>query len=274
MVTPQPGKQGPSAPVSPKSIYDFLSDFQQGKIRLVATGSSEPIDMEPNEGPHVLTAPSGETRRSSVFDPTGSSSSTSSVLPLPRLPCEFDQYDDCEETFDLNNVEDWVHHIDSVHLGGILPMNCICWFCDDGDFRAVNGTMHERQRNYTARMRHIADHYHQATTRDIRPDFDFLDHLHNNGLISEREFDIARNFHEAPQPRDGINTVKPAPSVSQRVAVESCLSKRRGHRLLLCRVCNIGCRLEPVLWRCGADGTIAADREIFVMMVVRSTYQS
>jgi hypothetical protein len=79
-------------------------------------------------------------------------------------------------------------------------------------------------------MRHIAEHFFQgATVEGMRADFPFLDHLRNNGLISERAYIIARDWHEAPQPRGGINTKRPSSSAYQgvtRVVVE--VKSRRG----------------------------------------------
>ncbi|KAL7785282.1 hypothetical protein V8C37DRAFT_405904 [Trichoderma ceciliae] len=51
------------------------------------------------------------------------------------------------------------------------------------------------------------DHYLKgATTDEVRPDFDFLDHLHANNLITRSQFLHAISFHEAPQPKNGINS--------------------------------------------------------------------
>ncbi|KAL7787125.1 hypothetical protein V8C37DRAFT_391109 [Trichoderma ceciliae] len=242
MVTPLTGRQRPSTLRLTEDIYNFLQVHQQRRILPVATGSSgssEPIHFDPRRGAHedasfssedfrsrpsemhVSSAGSGETRRSSVFDSSRYSSSTSSVLPRRQLPCEFYWYGDCEETFDLDNIDGWVHHIVSQHLGMALPMNCRCWFCDDFVFHAESELVHERRRCYTARMRHIADHFRRgATTDQVRPDFDFVDHLQANDLITRRDFRHSIGFHEAPQPKNGINSVPSAPSMGWEMAVE------------------------------------------------------
>ncbi|KAM0461736.1 hypothetical protein ACHAO4_000921 [Trichoderma viride] len=146
----------------------------------------------------------------------------------PQLPCEFAGYAYCEETFDLNNIDDWVEHICGDHLFWRLPRDCICWFCDDAVFHAVDGTVDERERNFRARMHHIAHHFgRDATISDIRPDFYLLDHLRDTGLISERDFRFHKDWHEAPQPKGGINSEEPAPRTYDRgVAVE--VKYRRG----------------------------------------------
>ncbi|KAH8125438.1 hypothetical protein ACSS6W_010552 [Trichoderma asperelloides] len=233
MATPRPDEQRPSTARLAEDIYGFLSDLYRGKTSCyMATGSSEPIHIDLCRKPHAVSSASGETRRSSVcssvFDSERSLSSMSSVSPGPQLPCEFYGYDDCEETFDLNNVNGWVQHICGHHLIWRLPRDCICWFCDDAVFRTVDETADEREHNYRARMHHIADHYARgATTSDIRPDFYFLDHLRDIGLVSERNFRIYKDWHEAPQPKGGINSKEPAPcAYHQEVAVE--VKWRRG----------------------------------------------
>ncbi|KAH6605024.1 hypothetical protein Trco_006731 [Trichoderma cornu-damae] len=248
MATPLTGRQGLLA----EDIYGFLQGHEQARTQSAATGSSEFIRFElrreaqqdalafsqdsrsRSSKMHVSSAGSGETRPPSIFDLGGYSSSTSSVLPRRqqqqrrrwrrrrRLPCEFYWYGDCQETFDLDDVDGWVRHVGSQHLDMILPTSCRCWFCDDFVFRAESETMGERRRCYAARIRHIAEHYRRgATTGQVRPDFDFLDHLRANDLITIRDFRHARDFHEAPQPKNGINSVPaPAPSAYSAVAVE------------------------------------------------------
>lgn len=77
-------------------------------------------------------------------------------------------------------------------------------------------------------MHHIAGHFgHGATISEIRPDFYLLDHLRNIGLVSETNFRMYKEWHEAPQPRGGINSEEPAPGAYDRgVAVE--VKCRRG----------------------------------------------
>ncbi|KAL6906954.1 hypothetical protein GGI43DRAFT_247445 [Trichoderma evansii] len=172
------------------------------------------------------------TRRSSVCssasDPYGTSSSMSVVSSSPQLPCEFYGYENCEETFDLNSFDDWVQHICGHHLRWRLPRYCICWFCDDAVFHAVDETADEREHNYRARMHHIADHFgHGATMSEIRPDFYFLDHLRDIGLVSERNFQACKAWHEAPLPKGGINSEGPAPDAyNQEMVIE--VKYRRG----------------------------------------------
>ncbi|PKK51257.1 hypothetical protein CI102_2775, partial [Trichoderma harzianum] len=134
-------------------------------------------------------------------------SSMTSVSPSQQLPCEFYWYGDCKETFDLHDIDGWVDHVAAYHLNMILPSKSCCWFCDKVVFHAQPVTQQQCRLRFTDRMHHIADHYRRgATLADVRPDFDFLDHLRINDLISGGSFQRARHYHETPQPKNGINS--------------------------------------------------------------------
>ncbi|KAF3058785.1 hypothetical protein CFAM422_011934 [Trichoderma lentiforme] len=225
-------------PLVVEDITHFLKEHKETKVRSTVTGSSDFQWELPQETPrrvsipprhrrrhrleaHVMSITSGETRRSSIFDSVESSSSASSALPGRRLPCEFYWYGDCEETFDLRDIDGWVDHVAAHHLDMILPSKSCCWFCDEVVFHAQPETQQQCRLRYTDRMHHIAGHYHQgATLADVRPDFDFLDHLRINALISEGSFQRARNFHEAPQPKNGINSVPTVARVDRGAVIE------------------------------------------------------
>ncbi|KAL7930307.1 hypothetical protein V8C35DRAFT_313519 [Trichoderma chlorosporum] len=160
-----------------------------------------------------------ESPPSSTFGSASLVSTAPSDFPRQRLPCEFYIYDDCNETFDLRDIDGWVHHNETQHLRMILPSVCWCWFCDEMVFRASPDDEQQRRLCYTNRMNHIAGHFRRGSTMDdVRPDFEFLHHLWINDLISQITFDHAKTFHEAPQPKRGINSVPP-PSVEQGVVV-------------------------------------------------------
>ncbi|KAL7909956.1 hypothetical protein GGI35DRAFT_349710 [Trichoderma velutinum] len=236
-----------------ESIPHFLEEYQETKIRSMVLGSSDFGQLElPHETPQRISISSkhphccrletqinmsitsGDTLHSSIFDSAESSSSKSSVLPGQRLPCEFYWYGNCEETFDLRDIDGWVDHVAAHHLDLILPRKSCCWFCDEVVFDAQPETQQQCRLCYTDRMHHIADHYRRgATIADVRPDFHFLHHLWINGLISEESFQRAKNFHEAPQPRNGINSVPTALRVDRGAVIEvtSRPQRRRQGRL-------------------------------------------
>lgn len=129
--------------------------------------------------------------------------------PLHRqlLPCEFAWFTDCEEMFDLDQEEAWVQHMAAHHLLWKFPRYTICWFCDDAEFRAKSSALRDRKVAYTQRICHVAEHFRLGRTiSDVRADFFFLDHIYDHGLINEILFQRAKDYHEVPQPKNGINT--------------------------------------------------------------------
>ncbi|KAM5348597.1 hypothetical protein ACJ41O_008421 [Fusarium nematophilum] len=175
------------------------------------------------------SAISGSTRLSSCFDrpyytrtntntAASSISTTTAAAPPPRrgptpplrqrpalptacpLVCEFIGYDGCDAVFDPDDEERWVAHVAGRHLRNIFPLVCGCWFCDDAEFEAASGSHADREACYRGRMRHIAWHFRNGWSVDqMRPDFFFLDHVHDYGLITEDMFQRATRFHEIPQ---------------------------------------------------------------------------
>ncbi|KAM6483100.1 hypothetical protein HDV62DRAFT_343592 [Trichoderma sp. SZMC 28011] len=252
---------------SAEDINRFLDKHKETKIHSTVIGSSDFQLEKRQETPcrvsnssrhrrrrrpeaRIMSTTSGETRHSSIFDPVESSSSVSSALPRQRLPCEFYWYGDCEETFDLRDIDAWVDHVAAHHLDMILPSKSCCWFCDEVVFHAQPETQQQCRLSYTDRMHHIADHYRRgATLAGVRPDFDFLDHLHMNELISEGSFQRARNFHEAPQPKNGINSVPTVSRVDRGAVIEQghgVSSESRGQTsyLMLCLPYRLSSRLS------------------------------
>ncbi|SPO01898.1 uncharacterized protein DNG_04571 [Cephalotrichum gorgonifer] len=118
-----------------------------------------------------------------------------------RMPCEFARYTGCTATFDVwTECESWIHHELEAHLGGEPPAACLCWFCDDFKFIADQTHGGDVGENFHSRMIHIASHFQDgADARRIRPDFFFLDHLWDRGLISRDVFDREKGLHEAIQ---------------------------------------------------------------------------
>lgn len=119
------------------------------------------------------------------------------------LPCEFAVYSDCAHTFALDETEQWIEH-SILHLQDRLPMRCMCWFCDDFLFDARE-QLQDKRSNFINRMDHIRNHIlddHYAMDQ-MRPDYYFLKHLKEHGLISERLYQIAWSWNESPAPSIG-----------------------------------------------------------------------
>lgn len=152
---------------------------------------------------------SSATPRSPAFDgPGGSSVYSRSTAPpthgpepaarqrpavpdnIPGwLPCEFRRYSRCGANFSFGQINVWIDHIIDEHLQGCFPSYSLCWFCDDEEFNPSSNQTDEKQTFYRQRMYHIAHHFFEGMTAvDIRPDFHFLDHIHDYHLIDENTF--------------------------------------------------------------------------------------
>ncbi|KAJ4189215.1 hypothetical protein NW755_006033 [Fusarium falciforme] len=149
------------------------------------------------------------------------------------LVCEFVGFQACDALFDPDDEESWISHIVDHHLNNILPRVSMCWFCNDVPrFKAVSKSHEDREVCFRERMSHIAWHFRNGCSREqMRPDFFFLDHVHQHGLISEDVFQWAKRFHEVPQ----IPNLYPAgwrPGQQEEVVVEAEVgrSHRRHHR--------------------------------------------
>lgn len=131
-----------------------------------------------------------------------------SALASYRIPCEFARYTGCTATFDaFTQAEAWIEHELEVHLDGQGPPACLCWFCDD--FKFVVGPAGDRRETFRARMMHIVGHFQAgAAAGAVRPDFFFLDHVRERGLIGGEVVEKERRVREmhvvqvkGPRPR-------------------------------------------------------------------------
>ncbi|KAM4066899.1 hypothetical protein HRG_000911 [Hirsutella rhossiliensis] len=198
--------------------------------------SESRASVQPQRQQDMVSMASAATPMSAIFDTFDSYSTYSASTAPPQrgpeppqrqratvpdfaaswLPCEFHKLSGCEERFILDEVEAWIQHMMVVHLQGILPTFCICWFCDHAKFQAVTERPEDREVAYQARMRHIASHFFWdgKTAADVRWDFHFLDHAHDYGLITESVFRWATRQGEVRMPRgmtfDDPRTVRPA----------------------------------------------------------------
>lgn len=115
------------------------------------------------------------------------------------LPCEFRTFANCSGMFPLHQANLWIEHMIHEHLRGAFPIKSLCWFCDDVQFESKSSRQDDKMLCYRQRMHHIASHFYQGlTAANIRPDFNFLDHLLRNRLISEEMFRRASQHGELP----------------------------------------------------------------------------
>ncbi|KAL2107688.1 hypothetical protein VUR80DRAFT_4887 [Thermomyces stellatus] len=140
------------------------------------------------------------------------------------MPCEFTRYTGCTATFDaFTQVAAWIRHELEHHLGWEPPPTCLCWFCDD--FKFVTGLTGcgDNKENFQKRMMHIAGHFQEETVdaRGIRPDFFFLVHIWEKGLIGQEVFEREKEVHEEVQ----VEGLRPRGYKTRRMEKEE---ERRG----------------------------------------------
>ncbi|PHH84398.1 hypothetical protein CDD83_2000 [Cordyceps sp. RAO-2017] len=228
-----------SSIVNPSDIDDLLQQVGRGRIahghfemggltiRPYYAASlilSETQQQRPRER-DGLSLTSSATPASAIFDAAdGQSLYSVSTAPPVRgpeplhrqrapvpdfaaswLPCEFRKLSSCPRNFAFDQVDVWIRHIVDEHLQGFLPSHCLCWFCDGVAFQAASGRNEDLETAYYRRMEHIALHFFGGQKAEgIRPDFHFLDHVHDHGLISEESFQREKRRSELRPPR-GLN---------------------------------------------------------------------
>ncbi|KAF3797426.1 hypothetical protein GCG54_00009399 [Colletotrichum gloeosporioides] len=174
------------------------------------------------------TAPSGLTALSSVQAKLNRVSPISSPR---KLGCEFNTWTNCQVSFDLEEVDQWIRHAEDEHLRRKYPSTCICWFCDDFEFRAEQSL--DAGMNFEHRMRHIADHILDGCHfENRRPDFHFLDHVYDMGLISSEAFALAKGQSEGAPAPAGVSSsgFRPTRRSSSEPVVEVIETSRRRQR--------------------------------------------
>ena len=174
---------------------------------------SDQATNAPSTYSNDMSTNSSSTYMSSCFDrPMAHPSSVYSVPYRPSVPptraptvasplvCEFIGFGQCNATFDWDEEANWIAHIANDHLGGIFPSVSVCWFCNHEPWEAASQSQSESQACYRKRMHHIAKHFRNGKSwEDMRPDFYFVDHAYQYGLIDEEMFQRARQYHEVPQ---------------------------------------------------------------------------
>lgn len=190
-------------------------NYYASSLMLSDDGSVEPRHSRtPSRYSNAPTSAGGHTYVSSCFSSTRTVTTMSDApsirghgpaahrlrepVPAPsNLVCEFVRFGMCNQMFDIDNVDGWIEHIATMHLGGKFPHACVCWFCDHADFDPRSNSQADRARCYRVRMQHIARHFRNGVTQgDMRSDFHFLNHVHNAGLISGEMFQSELRHHQ------------------------------------------------------------------------------
>ncbi|KAF9877795.1 hypothetical protein CkaCkLH20_04930 [Colletotrichum karsti] len=175
-----------------------------------------PEEYSVSPPPSTHTALSSFTRELTL-QPTGAQSQ-----PRPHmLRCEFLPWTGCEEAFHLNEVDLWIRHIEDDHLQRNYPSLCICWYCDDFQYNTQEHHFGPGK-NFEYRMQHIADHMLDGYRFERRrPDFHFLDHVYQLGLISTEAFQLATGSSEGPAAPAGLVLQRSASRVERPRRLEA-----------------------------------------------------
>ncbi|KAK8063205.1 Vegetative incompatibility protein HET-E-1 [Apiospora saccharicola] len=107
----------------------------------------------------------------------------SSSRTTGALFCEFSETFNCGVRFELSNLDGWIDHHRYQHLGGMLPSECSCWFCEKTFPASDSGS--DVSANFVARMSHISEHIRLdgCGTRQIHKDKRMDEHLHFCNLL-------------------------------------------------------------------------------------------
>ncbi|KEY72764.1 hypothetical protein S7711_02549 [Stachybotrys chartarum IBT 7711] len=142
-----------------------------------------------------------------------------------ELPCDFESFSDCQDSFRHDQVDDLVEHVATQHLNNNLPRHSKCQFCDAVEFVARPDTPENRRDCFRSRTIHHAMHFQEGLTKhQMRPDFAFVDHLRDNNLINEASFLAAIQASELS--RALRRQVEPKPGPVKRVRCEVMVASR------------------------------------------------
>ncbi|KFA61619.1 hypothetical protein S40285_06207 [Stachybotrys chlorohalonatus IBT 40285] len=174
--------------------------FDTGGVSIISSHSSDP----PRRGPQPL-------HRERPPIPLN-------MVPH-ELPCDFENFSGCRASFRHDQVDDLVEHVATQHLNNNLPKHCKCQFCDVVEFVALPDTPDNRRDCFRSRTIHHIMHFQEGLTkRQMRPDFAFVDHLHDNNLITEASFIAAIQASELSLALR--RRVEPKPGPVKRVRCE------------------------------------------------------
>ncbi|TDZ31197.1 hypothetical protein C8035_v005214 [Colletotrichum spinosum] len=147
-----------------------------------------------------------------------------------RLQCEFRDWINCQHTFGMDEVDQWIQHTEDEHLRGRYPVVSLCWFCEI-EFNS-QGYL-DLGWNFDARMRHIAGHILEGDHfENRRPDFHVLNHVDSLRLISAEAFQREQGRSEGPPAPSGLYPPgwRPERHDRSRRIVEEARSSGRRHR--------------------------------------------
>ncbi|KAK4155103.1 hypothetical protein C8A00DRAFT_13832 [Chaetomidium leptoderma] len=167
---------------APRSIFDGSDDVQSLPSTAPSDRPRQMTFVGQYYGPHTASTAGIAPRR-----------------PGQILWCEFYCLENCHETFDLGDQDGWIkHHIG--HLGDSFPQKLMCWFCDHVPLDAAN--TNDAYANFLTRMEHIRGHIldnPHLTSNNTRRDLRIVEHMYQQGLMSESKYRVAMEYDETPE---------------------------------------------------------------------------
>ncbi len=122
----------------------------------------------------------------------------------PYLPCDFVGMQWCNERFHVDDMMNWINHIQYFHLRNNFPESVMCWYCDVR-FEATSTKPKDLLANFQARLTHIREHIVNEGKDEnfIRVDCHYAEFLYNAGLISMSTYLNAKTWTDSVQLADG-----------------------------------------------------------------------
>ncbi|APA16203.1 hypothetical protein sscle_16g109730 [Sclerotinia sclerotiorum 1980 UF-70] len=164
--------QESASTISPCSEYDESVFSRQSNKTTTTMTSRQSAQINPVAGWQLLV-------------PQATQINTNVVLPCEFIPIN------CEVSFHPDDFENWLAH-SLTHFNNLPPPSkCFCIFCDE-EFEEDDP--HD---NWRRRMTHSRDHLIDGET-NIRPDFSILEYMWSNGLMSDADHALAKQYTERP----------------------------------------------------------------------------
>lgn len=169
----------------------------------------------------------------------GIGTALSSIGREVTVPCEFFRLDGCRVRGSMHAMDRLVDHT-ALHLRGNFPEHTACWFCDevfDVPHALAQSSFGSAEDNrvacYRSRMVHIMEHFRDEgfTDGNVRPEFFFLNHVWDHGLISEAVYEEAKKQTELDPRKGFLKNLEPlsgAPQEKPEKVIESHRSRRGG----------------------------------------------
>lgn len=131
---------------------------------------------------------------SAAFTPSSDPPTTS----RPRSPYELAPIARCKRTSELEQVDEWIHHVVDFHMPRSLSSKSTCWFCDAALFKSPPQMLNDLDACLRHRTIHIIEHIQKGYKGKIGPDFHVFQHFLARGIISQEAAERMGSYSELP----------------------------------------------------------------------------